>query len=203
MAALSAGKRLKSAVCTTEIMVIAAPDGDVALCCGGAPMSEGGASGGAVDPNYAGGSAIGKRYVNADGSLEVLLIFGVVFGGLIFSAYPLAAAHTNDHLPPEDCVPAAAGLLIAFGSGAVAGPLLAAFAMDIAGPGALFDSVAAMAAGLGAFALYRRSRRPDVDEEEKGAFVVLPRTSPAAYEMDPWSGDGAEGASLVAKDESH
>ncbi len=138
-----------------------------------------------------------------DGSLEVLMVFGAVFGGLIFSAYPLAAAHTNDHLPPEDCVPAAAGLLIAFGSGAVVGPLLAAFAMDIAGPGALFDSVAGMAAGLGVFALYRRSRRPDVDEAEKGMFVVLPRTSPAAYEMDPWSGGEAAGDSLVGQDESH
>ena len=74
MAILSAGKRLKSAVCTTEIMVITAPDGDVTLCCGGAPMGEDGAAGGAVDPNHAGGSAIGKRYVNGDGSLEVLCV---------------------------------------------------------------------------------------------------------------------------------
>lgn len=75
MPTLSAGKRLKSAVCTTEIMVIAAPDGDVELSCGGSPMLEGsGANGGTVDPAYAEGSAIGKRYVNADGSLEVLCI---------------------------------------------------------------------------------------------------------------------------------
>ena len=75
MPTLSAGKRLKSAVCTTEIMVIAAPDGDVELSCGGAPMVEGGdANGGAVNPDHAGGTAIGKRYVNADGSLEVLCV---------------------------------------------------------------------------------------------------------------------------------
>ena len=75
MPTLSAGKRLRSAVCTTEIMVISAPDGDVALSCGGSPMVEGDAvNGGAIDPDYAGGSAIGKRYVNADGSLEVLCV---------------------------------------------------------------------------------------------------------------------------------
>ena len=75
MPTLSAGKRLKSAVCTTEIMVIAAPDGDVELSCGGSPMVEAdGANGGAVDPAYAEGTAIGKRYVNADGSLEVLCV---------------------------------------------------------------------------------------------------------------------------------
>lgn len=74
MAMLAAGKRLKSAVCTTEIMVIAAPDGEVDLCCGGAAMSEGGGNGGAAAPELAKGSAIGKRYVNEDGSLEVLCV---------------------------------------------------------------------------------------------------------------------------------
>ena len=74
MATLSAGKRLKSAVCKTEIMVITAPDGDVELCCGGTAMREGESNGGAVDADHGGGTAIGKRYVNGDGSLEVLCV---------------------------------------------------------------------------------------------------------------------------------
>ena len=40
MAALKAGSRLKSAVCDTQVMVIAAPAGEVALTCGGAAMVE-------------------------------------------------------------------------------------------------------------------------------------------------------------------
>lgn len=74
MATLAAGKRLKSAVCTAEIMVIAAPDGDVDIRCGGTPMAEGDGNGGSVDPDYAQGCAIGKRYVNDDGTLEVLCV---------------------------------------------------------------------------------------------------------------------------------
>ena len=74
MASLSAGKRLKSAVCTTEIMVIAAPDDDVDICCGGASMGEGESNGGAVAADHGDGTAIGKRYVNEDGSLEVLCV---------------------------------------------------------------------------------------------------------------------------------
>ena len=71
MAALAAGKRLKSAVCATEIMVIAAPDGDVELECGGAPMTDGeGNTGGSVDANNAEGTALGKRYVSEDGVLS-------------------------------------------------------------------------------------------------------------------------------------
>lgn len=74
MASLAAGKRLKSVVCTTEIMVIVAPDGDLDLRCGGAPMSEDDANGAALDPSFAAGSVIGKRYANADSSLEVLCL---------------------------------------------------------------------------------------------------------------------------------
>ena len=74
MASLAAGDRLKSVVCTTEIMVIVAPDGDVNLCCGGAPMSAGDGGDAALDPGFADGAVIGKRYANADGSLEVLCV---------------------------------------------------------------------------------------------------------------------------------
>ena len=74
MATLSAGKRLKSAVCSTEVMVIAAPDGDIDLTCGGSPMAEDAAGDGTVDAGHADGTAIGKRYVNEEGSLEVLCV---------------------------------------------------------------------------------------------------------------------------------
>ena len=74
MATLKAGARLKSAVCDAQVMVIAAPAGDVALCCGGAPLLEATSSAarGAIDPEHKNGTQIGKRYVNADGSLELL-----------------------------------------------------------------------------------------------------------------------------------
>ena len=74
MATLKAGSRLKSAVCDTQVMVIAAPAGDVALTCGGAPMIEASASagGGAIDPEHKNGTQIGKRYVNEDATLELL-----------------------------------------------------------------------------------------------------------------------------------
>jgi hypothetical protein len=74
MAVLKPGTRLKSAVCATEVMVIAAPKQDVAVTCGGTPMGElsAPAAGGALDPQAAGGTQLGKRYVNAAGDLELL-----------------------------------------------------------------------------------------------------------------------------------
>jgi len=74
MATLKAGGRLKSAVCDTQVMVIAAPAGDVALTCGGAALVEvsSTAARGAIHPEHKNGTQIGKRYVNADGTLELL-----------------------------------------------------------------------------------------------------------------------------------
>jgi hypothetical protein len=74
MATLKAGARLKSAVCDTQVMVIAVPAGDVALTCGGAAMLEPTSTAvrTEVHPEHKNGTQIGKRYVNADGTLELL-----------------------------------------------------------------------------------------------------------------------------------
>jgi hypothetical protein len=78
MATLKAGTRMKSAVCSTEVMVIQAPAGDVDLRCGGAPMLAPGAAppagAAAPSPAAAKGTAIGKRYVDAGGTLELLCV---------------------------------------------------------------------------------------------------------------------------------
>jgi hypothetical protein len=67
------GSKLKSAVCDTEVMVIRAADGE--LACGGAPMvDEAPADKGTPDPAFAEGTAMGKRYVDADGTVELLCV---------------------------------------------------------------------------------------------------------------------------------
>jgi len=75
MAELKAGTRLKSAVCATEIMVITAPAGSLDLGCGGAPMigrDESAPEGASLDASASAGTALGKRYANQAGDLELL-----------------------------------------------------------------------------------------------------------------------------------
>lgn len=75
MARLSVGSRLRSAVCATEVMVVAAPDGDLDMTCGGVTMigvDEEVPEGATVSPDAAEGTVLGKRYTNSDGDLEVL-----------------------------------------------------------------------------------------------------------------------------------
>jgi hypothetical protein len=69
------GSRWRSSVCATEVMVIQAPATDADVSCGGAPLVAVGtpvAAGAAPAPDAAGGTQIGKRYVNAAGDLELL-----------------------------------------------------------------------------------------------------------------------------------
>ncbi|HEV8297272.1 MAG TPA: hypothetical protein VGQ20_08245 [Acidimicrobiales bacterium] len=75
MPELKAGSRLKSTVCNTEVIVVKAPAGDLKVTCGGAPMvlaAEPITEKGTVSSDAAGGTALGKRYVNADETLEIL-----------------------------------------------------------------------------------------------------------------------------------
>jgi hypothetical protein len=66
------GTKLKSATCNAEVMVIKGKD--FLVECGGQPMTDDGANKTAIDPNFAEGCKVGKRYVNADGSAELLCV---------------------------------------------------------------------------------------------------------------------------------
>lgn len=69
------GSKLKSAVCDTEVMVIKGKD--VALECGGAPMAaDRPEPRGELNPSFAEGTKIGKRYVDASDTVELLCVKG-------------------------------------------------------------------------------------------------------------------------------
>lgn len=72
---LKPGSRLFSAVCTTEMIVVKAPGGEVDITIGGvAPVASAAERDGSGSPadGHDAGSAMGKRYVNADDSIEIL-----------------------------------------------------------------------------------------------------------------------------------
>lgn len=67
------GTKLKSAVCDTEVMVIKGVNAVVE--CGGKPMSDAPpAERSELDSAFAEGTKIGKRYVNGDGTVELLCV---------------------------------------------------------------------------------------------------------------------------------
>jgi MFS family permease len=112
-----------------------------------------------------------------------LLAAAFAYGGCTIPLYSVAVAHANDHAPPEEAVEVSSGLLIVYGCGSIAGPLLAGIALELAGPGAVFALAAAVMATTAAFALWRMTRRPPV--EATTGFVSTPRTTHAAADLDP------------------
>jgi hypothetical protein len=68
---IKTGTRLQSQVCDTQVIVVRSSDSLDDLRAGGVPMIplDGEKTEGAqLDPNFSGGTVMGKRYVDADGA---------------------------------------------------------------------------------------------------------------------------------------
>jgi len=79
MSELKAGSRWRSAVCTTEAIVVKAPGTDVRLECGGHPMvplDQEPPAGLSIDAAFAEGTKMGKRFADPDSGIEVLATKG-------------------------------------------------------------------------------------------------------------------------------
>ena len=107
VAAIKPGSRWRSAVCETQVVVVKAPgdDGDAVLSleCGGHPMvpiDDAPPAGLSLDPAFAGGTPIGKRFAHGESGLEILATKGGA-GTLAVdgSALPLKSAKP---LPSSD-----------------------------------------------------------------------------------------------------
>lgn len=127
----------------------------------------------------AAGAMLGVR----ERSLGLLLCFTLLYGGLAFSIYPLSVAHANDKTDiGADSVGIAASLLLAYGIGATAGPLLAGVAMQVSGARALMGYLIICWLILVVAVLRSLSQTAPVAREDKEAFILTARTTPVALE---------------------
>ena len=119
-----------------------------------------------------------------------VLAAGALYGGLSFTTYSLAVSHACDFIKSDDLVKATGSFVMAYGIGAILGPLVAAWAMSLAGPSALFGYTAVINALLASFALYRMTRRKAMPKDQQGQFVGLPQTTPMVEDLDPRAARG-------------
>ncbi|WP_120010121.1 MFS transporter [Teichococcus vastitatis] len=103
-----------------------------------------------------------------------------VFGGLVIPAYSLVLAHVNDHVPPGEFAAASGGMLVLWGAGAAAGPLLGGFAMSTFGNHGLGWLILLAQTGIALWGLYRMSQR--AAPEAKEDFLVMP-VQPVGVEL--------------------
>ncbi len=132
-------------------------------------------------------------------SLPFAMLLGValLIGGLANPLYSLLLAHTNDFLQADDMAGASGGLLFMNGIGAVAGPLVLGWMIDVVGPPGFFLFITILCALLVAYGMWRMTRRAAPEVADQGSYTPLTPsasvvTLDAAFEQaQPDEGEGA------------
>lgn len=116
-----------------------------------------------------------------------LVFLGFAWGAFSFPQYPIAVANANDHAEASDYVMISSGLLLIYGLGAIAGPLLASLLMAWIGDPALYLHTAAVHLLLVGYVVFRTTRRaaaPDDQHLEFSQSLVAARTTSQVYEEE-------------------
>lgn len=107
---------------------------------------------------------------------NLLLLTALIFGGFSFTLYPLCLSHSCDFVPAKDYVAASGGLQIAYGIGAIIGPLTAPLSMRAMGPSGLYFYFCGVAGLLALFALGSLWKKKRSRHKEKYIYGNLPNS---------------------------
>jgi MFS family permease len=119
-------------------------------------------------------------------SIPAMFITAAFFFGLVSSLYAISVALTHDVLDQSQIVSASSTLLLAFGLGAIVGPIGGAAMMTALGPAGLFWFSAGALVVLIAVSLHAWFRQPRPSVEDQSHCVgVLPATTSVITELDP------------------
>lgn len=122
-----------------------------------------------------------------DGSGWLRFVLIALFGAANFPIYTLALAHANDLVHKKRAVEVSGGLLLIFSIGAIIGPLAGSLAMTEFGYRAVFAATALAHLSIVGIVFVRSQVRPKLPSRHREDFVLVPRTTPAVYELDPRS----------------
>ncbi len=127
-----------------------------------------------------------------DRSMDIMMGASVVFGGVLFTIYPVAVARAHDMFEPKDVVKVSSALLLVYGVGAVSGPLVSSWAMT-SSPFGLYYYFAAASFGFALFALVWRwlETVKIIPPDEQVDFVIMADTAAVVMHIDPRQEDAA------------
>ena len=113
-----------------------------------------------------------------------LAICMFIFGGMMFSIYPLSVAHTNDHPEATDRILVTSSLLLVYGIGAILGPVIGGLFMGLFGPYSIFGLFIMGSAYLAYCAFYYRKHGQVIHVQDKTHYVPYVRTSQIAIDLE-------------------
>lgn len=135
--------------------------------------------------------ACGSIVLASNGPVWLIFLSTGFYGGMAFTLYPVAVAHTNDRIESFEIIPASSALLSSYGLGACIGPIAAASLMAIMGPIGLYIFIAVVSLAVGITVLfYTHFETPK--KEEAVPYIAIPRTSPIITTLHPHSEDNKE-----------
>lgn len=104
--------------------------------------------------------------------LFVVAIIFAVWSGATETIYSVAHAHSNDRADPDDFVPLASTMLVAWSAAAFVVPAIVTAITPIFGPKTFMYAAMLLAAAMFSFVAYRLTQRDAVPETESEAFEL-------------------------------
>ena len=111
------------------------------------------------------------------------LLLSALFGASIYAMYPVIIAHANDHAAEGAFIQTSGGLLMLYGFGAIAGPVVAAQVLQVFGTDFFFMYTSIIHIAFVAVTAWRMSARATPDMAAKKRYATLLRTSPFMYKL--------------------
>lgn len=106
-------------------------------------------------------------------SIWGLLLVALFVGGAANPLYALLLAYVNDHLEYEQMSSASGGLIFINGVGAMGGPILVGFLINLIGPNGFFVFIAVLSGMICLYSLYRMTQTEAIAVEDTSAYVPL------------------------------
>lgn len=128
-------------------------------------------------------AAIAVTFIPAADRTTTILA-AAVFGAGAFPLYALAVAHANDNADAADHVEVSSGLLLIYGLGAAAGPLLASLMREVMVLPALFVFTAIVHTVLIGWVVWRMSRRESAPARDRVVFADAAITAQTLLPFD-------------------
>jgi len=138
----------------------------------------------------ASGSSLENMYLSTGVGVHKIMffIYTSLYAGMAIPLFTLNLAYVNDHISKEKFVAAGSGMQIIFGLGAITGPFICSLLMNKFGSNGFFIHLLSFHLIIGAFGLYRITKR-DYKDNPESIFTPLPRNiTPLGIELDPTTG---------------
>jgi MFS family permease len=107
------------------------------------------------------------------GAFPALLAAAFLIGGTSNPLYSLLIAYTNDFVELEDMAAVSGGLVFVNGLGAIMGPLITGWTMDVLGPPGYFVFLMVLLSAMALYSAYRMTQRAAPSREESASVTPM------------------------------